>query len=99
MDCPRLPSDVRREAIANRDAYYKQSTIGVPTPGAYPRPNHHPVTRRSGMVPGEPHPLGADSSQHGAQFVHAVDEVDPGEEGIEDGKIEIKGAENAPGGN
>jgi hypothetical protein len=36
MDCPKLPSDVRREAIENREAFYKQSPMGVPTPGVFP---------------------------------------------------------------
>jgi hypothetical protein len=99
MDCPRLPSDVRREANENRDAFYRQSPIGVPMPGASHGQSDPAVGRRPGNFQGRTHPWEAGLSPRGAQVIHAVEEVEPSEEDIEEGKLQITGAENALGGN
>jgi hypothetical protein len=38
LDCPRFPSEVRREAAANREAYLQQYPQGGPSQMAYTRP-------------------------------------------------------------
>jgi hypothetical protein len=98
MDCPRLSSDVRREENVNRDAFYRQSPMGVPMLGAFHGQSDQAVGRRPGNFQGGTHPCEAGLSPSGAQVVHAVDEVEPSEEDLEEGKLEIMRAENAPGG-
>jgi hypothetical protein len=100
LECPRLPSEVRREEAANREAYHQQSPQAGPSQGAYTRPaTPNTFPRRSGSVLGNSPLLGVGTVPGVGPVVHAVEEGFPDEEVLNEDVLTSTMAENAVGGN
>jgi hypothetical protein len=97
--CPRLPSEVRHEAAANREAYLQQSPQAGPSQMVYPRPaTTQTFPRRSGTVQGPPPLPGVGTVPGVGPGVHAVEEGFPDKEGLNEDGLTDTVAENAVGG-
>ena len=100
LDCPRLPSEVRREAAANREAYLQQSPQAGPLQVTHPQPGTpHTFPRRYGGLQGHPHLPEVGTVPGVGPAVHAVEELFPDEEGLNEDVVENTVAKNAVGGN
>ena len=95
-----MPSEVRREAAANREAYLQQSPQAGPLQVTHPQPGTpHTFPRHYGGVQGHPHLPEVGTVPGVGPAVHAVEELFPDEEGLNDDVVENTVAKNAVGGN
>jgi hypothetical protein len=99
LDCPRLPSEVRREAAANREAYLQQYPPAGPSQMAHTRPaTLHTFLRRSGSVQGHPPLPGIGTVPGVCPVVNAVEEESLDVESLKEDVVGTV-AENDVGGN